>query len=122
MGSRNVSIPAVDLENEISAVPRRRIEIRRQSWKSGDMEPKNETTLEKGGQSGNLGTGLSRWGHFRGKWDRLPENGTILRIAGRLRRIFPAILIPAAVFAAEPSLDHAIALHTAGRLREALRE
>jgi tetratricopeptide (TPR) repeat protein len=39
-----------------------------------------------------------------------------------LRRIFLAILVPAAVFAAEPSLDHAIELHTAGRLREALRE
>jgi len=39
-----------------------------------------------------------------------------------LRRIFLALLVPAAVFAAEPSLDHAIALHTAGRLPEALRE
>ncbi len=39
-----------------------------------------------------------------------------------LRRILPAILVPAAVLAAGPSLDHAIALHRAGRLPEALRE
>jgi tetratricopeptide (TPR) repeat protein len=39
-----------------------------------------------------------------------------------LRRILLAILIPVTAFAAKPSLDHAIALHTAGRLPEALRE
>ncbi|HEY3569958.1 MAG TPA: CHAT domain-containing tetratricopeptide repeat protein [Thermoanaerobaculia bacterium] len=39
-----------------------------------------------------------------------------------LRRTLLLALFPAAVFAAGPSLDHAIALHTAGRLPEALRE
>src|SRR3954469_2407281 len=39
-----------------------------------------------------------------------------------LRRALLLALLPAAVFAAGPSLDHAIALHTAGRLPEALRE
>jgi tetratricopeptide (TPR) repeat protein len=39
-----------------------------------------------------------------------------------LRRILLLGLIPAAAFAAGPALDHAIALHTAGRPREALRE
>lgn len=39
-----------------------------------------------------------------------------------LRRTFFLALLPAAVFAAGPSLDHAIALYTAGRLPEALRE
>ncbi|HEY4562534.1 MAG TPA: tetratricopeptide repeat protein, partial [Thermoanaerobaculia bacterium] len=39
-----------------------------------------------------------------------------------LRRTLLLALLPAAVFAAEPSLDRAIALHTAGRLPEALRE
>jgi Tfp pilus assembly protein PilF len=38
------------------------------------------------------------------------------------RALLLALLPTAAVFAAEPSLDHAIALHTAGRLPEALRE
>jgi len=38
------------------------------------------------------------------------------------RRILLTVLLPAAVFAVGPSLDHAIALHTAGRLPEALRE
>src|SRR3954471_13442687 len=38
-----------------------------------------------------------------------------------LRRALLALLLPAAAFAAGPSLDHAIALHTAGRLPEALR-
>ncbi len=33
-----------------------------------------------------------------------------------------ALLLPAAAFAAGPSIDHAVALHTAGRLPEALRE
>jgi len=33
-----------------------------------------------------------------------------------------ALLLPAAAFAAAPSIDHAIELHTAGRLPEALRE
>src|SRR3954463_2872724 len=39
-----------------------------------------------------------------------------------LPRALLLALLPAAVFAAGPSLDHAIALHTAGRLPEALRE
>ena len=38
------------------------------------------------------------------------------------RALLLTLLPTAAVFAAEPALDHAIALHTAGKLPEALRE